>query len=84
MFGGLNFFSFTVNCEIIGGLTKATSIRGITAIWKLSKETDLFELQTPKLSNGRAYHIALPISYDLAKQSCEDHVARRNLTYNDR
>ena len=55
---------------LIGGLGKPIHYRGFREISKLGK-TGLFETISTKLKHGRAYHIALPISYDLVKESCK-------------
>ena len=57
---------------LIGGLGKPIHYRGFREISKLGK-TGLFETISTKLKHGRAYHIALPISFELAKESCLGH-----------
>ena len=66
---------------MIGGLGTKNHLNGQFAIRKLKKEGDEFRYRNrisyefksipTKLKHGRAYHIALPISYDLVKESCK-------------
>ena len=66
---------------MIGGLGTKNHLKGQFAIRKLKKEDDEFRYRNrisyefksipTKLKHGRAYHIALPISYDLVKESCK-------------
>ena len=58
---------------LIGGLALGTysHIIGLPSILKLKKGK--FEPIRTHLQHGRAYHIALPISYELAKESCLGH-----------
>ena len=56
---------------LIGGLSSLEYFFGHRSIWKLKKGK--FELIRTQLQYGRAYHIALPISYELAKESCLGH-----------
>ena len=61
---------------LIGGLGKNTYVEGYRDIRKLMKDPArkiAFETIPTKLKYGRAYHIALPISYELAKESCKGH-----------
>ena len=59
---------------LIGGLGTAINIDGQETIRKLTQVSDQnvkkFKSIPTTLKYGRAYHIALPISYELAKESC--------------
>ena len=54
---------------LIGGVGKPLHYGGLRYIYKLGKTG--FDAISTKLEHGRAYHIALPISYKLAKDSCD-------------
>ena len=70
---------------LIGGLSTQHHIMGTTEIYKLQNVCDpdlgdvcasngtklRFKAISTQLQFGRAYHIALPISYELAKESCQ-------------
>ena len=68
---------------LIGGLSTATHISGQYSIMKLLPDPDHENKPVFKpfasLRHGRAYHIALPISYQLAKDSCLDHYEWRKI-----
>ena len=58
---------------LIGGLNTQTHISGSSTIYKLMNDTDgqtRFKAIPTTLQYGRAYQIALPISYSLVKESC--------------
>ena len=61
---------------LLGGIGTATHIKGQKSIHKLSKDTNTFDPLPTSLHYRRAYHIALPISYDIAKASCEGYLQR--------
>ena len=68
---------------LIGGLGKNTYVEGYRDIRKLMKDPDrkiAFETIPTKLKYGRAYHIALPISYELAKESCQGHLMPKKVS----
>ena len=56
---------------LIGGFATSTFIKGQKDIHKLSKDGKSFDPWKTSLRYGRAYHIALPISYEHAKKSCK-------------
>ena len=60
---------------LIGGLNIPTHFSGSAIIYKLNKvgRKKTFTSIPTKLKFGRAYHIALPISDEFAKESCQGH-----------
>ena len=61
---------------LIGGLKIPTYFSGSSIIYKLKKYAQnktKFRTIPTTLKFGRAYHIALPISDEFAKESCQDH-----------
>ena len=70
---------------LIGGLNKPTFYTGSDTIYQLMKDdadnkTIIFKDIPANLKYGRAYHIALPISYELAKESCQDHLMPKKVS----
>ena len=70
---------------LIGGLNKPTFYTGSDTIYQLMKDnadnkTNIFKDIPANLKYGRAYHIALPISYELAKESCQGHLMPKKVS----
>ena len=53
---------------MIGGLASTDHLNPLPYVKQLIGDEFKY---IASLKNGRAYHIALPISYDLAKESCK-------------
>ena len=68
---------------LIGGLNVPTHFRGSSTIYKLMNGADNkteFRNIATTLNYGRAYHIALPISYKFAKESCQGHLIPKKVS----